>query len=120
MRLNHIGLPVREEARSLAFYATYLGFDPATARADTRTARWSFATPTTSTSRCTQATFSTGGAAFLHFGFSASEPDLLRELMASMRADGVSIVEQDEEPDIVSFKCIDPDGWRVEVYWEQV
>ena len=32
MRVNHIGLPVREEARSLAFYATYLGFDPATAR----------------------------------------------------------------------------------------
>ena len=37
--------------------------------------------------------------------------------MARMRADGVSIVEHDEEPDLVSFKCVDPDGWRVEVYW---
>ena len=25
----------------------------------------------------------------------------------------------DEEPDLVSFKCLDPDGWRVEVYWER-
>jgi catechol 2,3-dioxygenase-like lactoylglutathione lyase family enzyme len=32
--------------------------------------------------------------------------------------DGVPIIERDDEPDLVSFKCLDPDGWRVEVYWE--
>jgi hypothetical protein len=35
-----------------------------------------------------------------------------------MVADGIEIVEQDDEPDLVSFKCLDPDGWRIEVYWE--
>jgi hypothetical protein len=30
----------------------------------------------------------------------------------------VPIVECDDEPDLVSFKCLDPDGWRIEVYWE--
>jgi hypothetical protein len=28
------------------------------------------------------------------------------------------VVERDDEPELVSFKCLDPDGWRIEVYWE--
>jgi hypothetical protein len=27
-------------------------------------------------------------------------------------------IEHDDEPDMVSFKCVDPDGRRIEVYWE--
>jgi catechol 2,3-dioxygenase-like lactoylglutathione lyase family enzyme len=98
MRVNHIGLPVREEARSLAFYATYLGFDPATAR------RYPDGTVIVRNAdgfdlALHPGDVPTGGETFLHFGFSASEPDAVRELMARMRADGVSIVEHDEEPD---------------------
>jgi catechol 2,3-dioxygenase-like lactoylglutathione lyase family enzyme len=36
MQLTHLGLPVREAERSIAFYATYFGFDPATANLDSR------------------------------------------------------------------------------------
>ena len=36
-----------------------------------------------------------------------------------MERDGVPVIERDDEPDLVSFKCLDPDGWRIEVYWEQ-
>ena len=32
MNLDHLGLPVRDEQRTLAFYGTWFGFDPATAR----------------------------------------------------------------------------------------
>jgi catechol 2,3-dioxygenase-like lactoylglutathione lyase family enzyme len=32
MQLGNLGLPVRDYERSLAFYARYFGFDPATAR----------------------------------------------------------------------------------------
>ena len=32
MRLNHLGLPVRDERRSQDFSAAYFGFDPATAQ----------------------------------------------------------------------------------------
>jgi catechol 2,3-dioxygenase-like lactoylglutathione lyase family enzyme len=32
MRLNHLGLPVRDERRSQQFYSAYFGFDPATAQ----------------------------------------------------------------------------------------
>jgi len=41
-------------------------------------------------------------------------------VLARLRTGGVEIVEHDDEPDMVSFKCLDPDGHRVEVYWEPV
>jgi hypothetical protein len=34
--------------------------------------------------------------------------------------DGVPILERWSEPGYVAFKCLDPDGWRVEAYWEPV
>jgi hypothetical protein len=37
-----------------------------------------------------------------------------------MEADGVPILERWDEPGYVAFKCLDPDGWRVEAYWEVV
>ncbi|HEU5266116.1 MAG TPA: VOC family protein, partial [Jatrophihabitans sp.] len=57
-------------------------------------------------------------AGFLHFGFAMPDADAVRHLRGRMAADGVRIVEQDEEPAHVSFKCLDPDGWRVEIYWD--
>ena len=119
MRLNHIGIPVREEARSVAFYAAYFGFDPATAR------RYPDGTVIVRNAdgfdlALHPGDVPTAGESFLHFGFAAPDPEHVRGLMARMRADGVSIVEYDDEPTIVSFKCVDPDGWRVEVYWESV
>jgi catechol 2,3-dioxygenase-like lactoylglutathione lyase family enzyme len=131
MRLNHIGLPVREEARSLAFYATYFGFDPATARRypdGTLIVRNSDGfdlalhpgdVPAADGSAPPRTSAWLGAETFLHFGFSAPDSEQVLELMARMRAAGVSIVEYDHEPDLVSFKCADPDGWRVEVYWER-
>jgi len=37
--------------------------------------------------------------------------------MDRMDADGVTIVERNEEPAYVAFKCLDPDGHRIEVAW---
>lgn len=117
MYLGHLGLPVRDYERSLAFYAAHFGFDPATARtyADgtviVRNAdRFDLALhPTTD---------EINAPAFLHFGFAMPGPDEVRGLEAKLRESGVTIVEHDEEPGLISFKCLDPDGWRIEVYWE--
>jgi len=38
--------------------------------------------------------------------------------MERLQADGVSIVERNDDPAYVGFKCLDPDGHRIEVYWE--
>jgi len=41
--------------------------------------------------------------------------DDVRTALARLDADGVPVVERYDEPEHVSFKCVDPDGWRVEV-----
>jgi hypothetical protein len=45
----------------------------------------------------------------------ATSVNAVRERLES---DGVPIIERDDEFELVSFKCLDPDGWRIEVYWE--
>lgn len=119
MDLSHLGLPVLDLDRSLRFYSTYLGFDPATATGYPdgttiiRNARgFDLALhPTTEPPPPVR---------FLHFGFRVGAADHVRELRERLEADNVSIVERDEEPDFISFKCLDPDGWRVEVYWDRL
>jgi hypothetical protein len=39
-------------------------------------------------------------------------------LLERMEADGITITERDDEAAYVAFKCLDPDGHRIEVYWE--
>jgi catechol 2,3-dioxygenase-like lactoylglutathione lyase family enzyme len=111
-------LPVRDYERSLGFYATYFGFDPATAQSypdGTVIVRnadgFDLALhPVTEPPTVT--------AQFLHFGFAMDDADSVRTLRARLEGDGVPVVDRDDEPGLVSFKCLDPDGWRVEVYWE--
>ncbi|MFY1637875.1 hypothetical protein ACN27F_32145 [Solwaraspora sp. WMMB335] len=42
-------------------------------------------------------------------------PDAVRALLTRLE---VEIVERYDEPTYCAFKCRDPDGHRVEVYWE--
>jgi catechol 2,3-dioxygenase-like lactoylglutathione lyase family enzyme len=117
VHLRHLGLPVRDHERSLRFYATYFGFDPATAQeypdgtVIVRNAdRFDLALhPSAETAP---------ESTFLHVGFFLPDAGAVRALRARLQTDGVPIVEHDDEPGLVSFKCLDPDGWRVEVYWE--
>ena len=55
--------------------------------------------------------------AFLHAGFMAAGPADVRMLMERMEGDGIPIVERNDEA-YTAFKCLDPDGHRIEVYWE--
>ena len=118
MHLHHLALPVRDRDRSVLFYSAYFGFDPASAR--------SYPDGTTIVRDGDGFDLALHPVAdledrhgFLHFGFRVSDPDVVRELRLRLERDGVPIVELDDEPDLVSFKCLDPDGWQVEVYWEQ-
>ena len=117
MHLLHLGLPVRDLRRSLAFYAAYFGFDPATAR------HYPDGTVIVRNPDGFDLALHPGGApdtasGFLHFGFSLPDADRVRALLAQIETDGVRVVERDDEPDYFAFKCLDPDGWRIEVYWE--
>jgi catechol 2,3-dioxygenase-like lactoylglutathione lyase family enzyme len=117
MHLTHLGLPVADEQRSVVFYQAYFGFDPATAQ------RYGDGTLIIRNADgfdlalhpVARAGPPTG---FLHFGFRLAGPDQVRALMAHLEGEGVTIAERDDEPAYVAFNCLDPDGYRIEVYWE--
>jgi catechol 2,3-dioxygenase-like lactoylglutathione lyase family enzyme len=117
MRLGHLGLPVVDLDRSLAFYATHFGFDPATA-----TTYPDHTVIVRNADGFDLALHPVPSAAgrpeFLHFGFHLDSAAEVRAKQAEISAAGFRIIEEYEDPALVSFKCLDPDGWPVEVYWE--
>jgi catechol 2,3-dioxygenase-like lactoylglutathione lyase family enzyme len=54
-----------------------------------------------------------------HFGFLAPDAAAARTLQAALAADGVDIIDPEDEAAYVGFKCLDPDGHMIEVYWER-
>jgi len=115
--MKHLALPVRDQESSRRFYETYFGFNAKPARrydgdvlmlynAD----GFSLALgPTEDPIRLPE---------FLHFGVHLGTPEEVRAFGDRLAADGVEIVEQWEEPEYVSVKCRDPDGYVVEAAWE--
>lgn len=117
MRLSHLGLPVRNERRSQEFYSAYFGFDPATAQ------RYDDGTVIIRNADGFDLALHPvedikPSPAFLHAGFKATTPADVRVLLARLEAGGVTITERDDEALYTGFKCLDPDGHRIEVYWE--
>jgi catechol 2,3-dioxygenase-like lactoylglutathione lyase family enzyme len=115
--MRHLALPVRDQERSRRFYETYFGFGARPARrydgdvlmlynAD------GFSLALGPTDELIEV------PDFLHFGITLPHPDAVRALRDRFVADGVPIAEEWEEPDYVSVKCLDPDGYVVEVGWE--
>jgi catechol 2,3-dioxygenase-like lactoylglutathione lyase family enzyme len=117
--LLHLGLVVRDQPRSLRFYAAYFGFD------GTRARRYPDGTVIVRNPQGFDLALHPGVPpeqlpAFVHFGFQLADADAVRALLARMDADGVPILEGWDEPGYVAFKFLDPDGWRVEAYWEPI
>ena len=117
MHLSHLGLPVRDERRSQRFYPAYFGFDAATAQ------EYEDGTVIIRNADGFDLALHPVGhvepsPAFLHAGFKAAGPTEVRALMERMEADGVAIAERNDEAAYVAFKCLDPDGHRIEVAWE--
>jgi catechol 2,3-dioxygenase-like lactoylglutathione lyase family enzyme len=116
--MPHLALAVRDEERSRRFYETYFGFDasPAERMSDgvlmLHDAR-DFALALKEVDEPISL------PSFLHFAFaSASGPAEVRAFRDRLRRDGVPIAEESEEPGYVSVKCVDPDGYVVEVAWD--
>lgn len=118
MQVTHLGLPVRDVRRSLAFYAAHFGFDPDGAvTCDDGTV---LVRDRDGFDLALHPDPGLGGPLhpFLHLGFRVRDPAAVRSALTALRAAGVEIVESWDEPGYVAFKCADPDGHRVEVYWE--
>ena len=115
--MTHLALAVTDQERSRRFYEKYFGFDA-------RPPRWydgnvlmlydadgfSLALgPTDEEIRL---------PGFLHFGKRLPSAEAVRAFRDRLEADGVPIVEEWDEPEYVSVKCRDPDGYVVEASWE--
>jgi catechol 2,3-dioxygenase-like lactoylglutathione lyase family enzyme len=55
---------------------------------------------------------------FLHFGIGLEDAAAVRTFRDRLVADGVEIVGDWDDPDYVSVKFRDPDGYVVEAAWE--
>lgn len=115
--MDHLALAVRDRERSRRFYETYLGFDAGPSREyddgvlmlyDAR----GFALALGPTDE------PISFPSFLHFGLGLDSPSAVRTFRDRLVADGIEVVGEWEEPDYVSVKFRDPDGYVVEVSWE--
>ena len=116
--MPHLALAVSDEERSRRFYETYFGFDASPPERMSDGVLMLFDAEEFSLAlKETDESISLPG--FFHFEFrGAASPEQVHALRDRLRRDGVPIAEEWEEPDYVSVKCRDPDGYVVEFSWE--
>jgi len=114
-RLNHVALAVRDPARSLRFYRDQIGVEGAV-----REESYGFVitTPEGVTFTLFQGEPPNGHGAF-HVGVGLSDGEAVRVKRRELRAAAVPEIEWWDEEDYVSMKVRDPDGYAVEVGWDE-
>jgi catechol 2,3-dioxygenase-like lactoylglutathione lyase family enzyme len=115
--MKHLALAVSDQQRSRRFYELYFGFDAQPARRYDDGVLMLY----------NQDGFSLALGEtnepirlprFLHFGIGLQTTDEVHAFRRRLAEDGIPIVEEWDEPDYVSVKCRDPDGYVVEASWE--
>jgi len=115
--MDHLAIPVRDQERSRRFYERYLGFGARPPRRyddgvlmlyDAKGFALALGPARDEVSR----------PDWMHFGIALPDRDAVLALRDRLVADRVELVEDWDEPDYVSVKCRDPDGYVVEAYWE--
>ena len=114
--MDHLALAVSDQDRSRRFYETYLGFEAEPAPREDgvlllhNAAGFSLALGETGERIHLPE--------FLHFGAGLASPEDVRAFRDRVVSDGVEVVDWWDEPDYVSVKFRDPDGYVVEVSWD--
>jgi len=116
LRVDHLAIPVADQDISRRFYERYFGFGAGARRHDDGVLMLHNARG-----------FALGlgpaeepivPPAWMHFGVHLRDRVAVLALRERLAADGVELVEDHDDPDYVSVKCRDPDGYIVEAFWE--
>jgi catechol 2,3-dioxygenase-like lactoylglutathione lyase family enzyme len=114
--MDHLALAVSDQARSIGFYERYFGLVPEPEPREDGVRILHDA------SGFSLAIGQVEGPVvlppFFHFGWGAGSPEDVRAFRDRVAADGVEIVGWWDEPDYVSVKLRDPDGYVVEIGWD--
>jgi catechol 2,3-dioxygenase-like lactoylglutathione lyase family enzyme len=115
--MDHLAIPVRDEERSRRFYETYFGFDARPARHyDDDVVMLYNASGFALALRPTPEPIVR--PSWMHFGVGLPDRAAVLALRGRLASAGGELVEEWDEPDYVSVKCRDPDGYIVEASWE--
>ena len=113
--LNHIHLHVLSVERARDFYATCLGPKPHVTHGDILFMRDDAGVDLALAPAKTLGPF----PAWFHIGFRLNAGADVAALHDKLTAAGETIRQTlTTEPDVVVFRCADPDGHLIEVYWE--
>lgn len=115
--MNHLAIPVSDQARSRGFYETYFGFGASPERPyehdvlmlyDANGFALAPGPPEAETSP----------PKWMHFGLGLPSRQAVSDLRDRLLQDEVALIEESDEPEYFSIKCRDPDGYIVEAFWE--
>jgi catechol 2,3-dioxygenase-like lactoylglutathione lyase family enzyme len=115
--LDHLNLRVRDAEACRDFYVEHFGFEPAFEADGGYFLRNRHGFLLALVPASTHQHLPDG----FHIGFSLDSPDEVVAVQASLVASGVETTEvQDSRPgeDYVTFRCWDPDGTEIELFWE--
>jgi catechol 2,3-dioxygenase-like lactoylglutathione lyase family enzyme len=114
--LSHLHLHVRDRARAEAFYRRWFGLT-VSRRGDALTFLRDDATFDLA---LMDDPAPTAMPPWFHLGFRRDSADAVAAQCDAMRAASVPIVKALYRDDtFASFRCADPDGYAIEIYWEQ-
>jgi catechol 2,3-dioxygenase-like lactoylglutathione lyase family enzyme len=115
--MDHLAIPVRDQERSRRFYETYFGFGARPARRydDGVLMLYNAAGFALALGRSEEPI---ARPSWMHFGIGLPRRDAVLALRDRLSADGIEVVEEWDEPEYVSVKCRDRDGYIVEAAWE--
>jgi catechol 2,3-dioxygenase-like lactoylglutathione lyase family enzyme len=118
VRFSHVGITVTDLNRSRRFYESNFPFDPDLARS------YPDGTLILRDADGFALALHPGDEAvadeFLHFGYTCSGPEEVRALRERLLREGEMLTDDEDSESFVSIKVTDPDGYRVEISWEDL
>ena len=118
MDLNHLNLRVRDAAQCRDFYVEHFGFAPAFEAEGGYFLRNRYGFLLAVVPADDHAPLPVG----VHIGFGLDAVDDVSSLHSRLSSTSVRVTDlEDHRPDdeYVTFRCWDPDGTEVEVFWEK-